>query len=197
MNKLLMWWLSLISKLHDRVWLPLWSNIRWQGSPEKDQELSAQDHVTDLASLYTVMRNLYAHFTWTADGGDQLLDAIIPPPQGYQQYLNGLLQDDCDGFHSTLYHMVAKSGWTCALLTVQAIGGGHCVLLCNIENKWRVCDYTCVYPEFATANEAVSHYNSVFPVMYFTKSEVFCNSFLQYDYHTGKLHSISLEDLEK
>jgi hypothetical protein len=78
---------------------------------------------------------LYAKFDYTKDGIDQLGDSITPPPQNYAHYLQDTVKDDCDGFHSLMYHCVKKSGIECYLLSVVSNDGGHCVLVFNVNGK--------------------------------------------------------------
>ena len=185
----------LVYKLFARHWWPFWSNIRFKKAIRYDRTLEKEDIVMNLTDIRSQVKKLYNKFTWTRDGIDQLGDAITPPPQNYYQYLSGELRDDCDGFHSLVYHCLYNSGFECYLLSVIALGGGHCVLLFKSKNdKWYVNDYNDIYGGFDTAAEVVEHYNKIYEINYKPKSEVVANDIFSYDYNKGKF---SLDKIKK
>lgn len=141
-----------------------------------------------------LVRKLYSKFVWTKDDATELGDSITPPAQNYLNYLNGKLYDDCDGFHSLVYHCLRASNIQCYLLSVITIDGGHCVLVFNYQDKWYVNDYNDVYSGFATLKEAVEDYNKKYIKIYNDNlGEVVYNGFIHYDYKTGKFRSVKHE----
>ena len=179
-----------------RYWWVFWSNIRFKKAIRHNVPIHLEDTVSDLAGARTLVKKLYKKFTWTADGIDQLGDAITPPPQNYQHYLEGELKDDCDGFHSLVYHCLYNSGFTCYLLSVIALGGSHCVLLFKSKNnKWYVNDYTRIYDGCDTPIDAINDYNKIFVTRYTVKSNVVANDVIIYDYNKKKLKLKNIKDL--
>ena len=131
MKKFKTWLLKTFSPLANEFWWPIWSNIRWRKAI-KDCEILEEDKVNTVTEIRRLAKKLYAKFEYTKDGVDQLGDAITPPAQNYSYYLTGSVKDDCDGFHSLVYHCVSKSNIRCYLLSVVSNEGGHCVFLFNL-----------------------------------------------------------------
>lgn len=179
------------------TWWTGWSNFRFRKAL-KDNVLLDEDKVKNCAEIRRLLLRLYDKFNYTDDGVDQLFDAVTPPPQNYQYYLDGEVKDDCDGFHSLLYHCLAKSGIECYLLTVHPtkITSSHCVLLLKLNGLYRVIDYRTIYTGSSTAEEAIATYNEVYPKKYGTP-EVIYNSTIKYDYDKGKLVRVYLKKEEK
>ena len=178
------------------IWWCFWSSIRFRKAIRDDIPLKEEDKVKTLKDIKFLVNRLYSKFTYTKDGVDQLGDAITPPPQNYQYYLNGELKDDCDGFHSLVYHCLHGSGIECYLLTVTAEGAGHCILLFKLNNKWYTIDYTSVSKGYDTAEIAVQSYNEIFPVKYKAKSLVLFNGLVGFNYNT-KCFYLSSTDMLK
>lgn len=178
------------------LWWSFWSNIRFKDSIRNNINIKDEDKVKNLSDIKKLVQKLYKKFKWTKDGIDQLGDAITPPPQNYQHYLDGILKDDCDGFHSLVYHCLFNSDIKCYLLTANPVKGGHCVLLFNLNKKWHVNDYTRVYGGYDTPEEAISTYNIEYQNRY-KKKEVVLNGIIEYNYTTGKFYPTSLEKIKK
>ena len=198
-KKIKTWLLKTFSPLANEFWWPLWSNIRWRKSI-KDCEILTEDRVKTLSEIRSLVRKLYSRFNYTSDGVDQLGDSITPPAQNYTNYLTESVKDDCDGFHSLVYHCLRKSGIECYLMSVVSNDGGHCVLLIHINDRWFVNDYTSVYTGFSNMSNAVADYNKKYINLYCKKeSEVVYNGFISFDYDTGKFRSVKheLKDLLK
>lgn len=178
--------INLIGKIC-MIWWSCWSTIRFKDCIRHDKEIEDEDRVYTLEDIKALVKKFRLKFEWTADGADQLWDAITPPPQNYFHYKQGILKDDCDGFHSLVYHCLYNSGIKCYLMSVNAINGGHCVLLFQLDGKWYVDDYGYVYPGFDTYQEAITNYNKEYQKDYKTKPVLF-NGFITYDYEDGKFH---------
>lgn len=109
-------------------------------------------------------------FIYKHDGLLEFGDTIPPPPEAYFQMKHGELKDDCDGFHSCLFHMVRNYAADCKLLEIFSLHNtfGHCVLQYN--------DFICDYDRIMNIDEAKDYYNDlcegefiVFGVDYTTK----------------------------
>lgn len=173
-------------------WWCWWSNYRFRGTRRLDKYVQDCDKVSDLNSIKQLVKRLFAKFEWTADGIDQLGDAVTPPPENYNKYLNAPLRDDCDGFHSLVYHCLKNSGIECYLMTVNPLrGGGHCVLIFNLWGKWYVNDYNQVYMGHVNPQDSVNDYNKMY-TLYYKTGEVVYNGFVSYDYTEGKFRRVDL-----
>ena len=179
------------------LWWCFWSNIRFRKAIRNNYGIIIEDKVNNLNEIKALVKRLYKKFKWTADGPDQLWDAITPPSQTYNHYLAGELKDDCDGFHSLVYYCLYNNEIECYLLTANAakFSDGHCILLFKYNGKWRVNDYTRVYNGFDTPVEAIENYNEIFPEMYDTK-EVVYNGLISYDFNKGKFHIEKVKKLK-
>lgn len=179
------------------IWWPIWSNVRWSKYATKDTFVREEDKVKTLTDIKNLVVRLYEKFEWTKDGVDELFDSICPPPYNYKRYCDGLLKDDCDGFHSLVYHCLKNSGIECYLLSTCAIGSGHCVLIFKYRNKWYVNDYRTVYAGYETAQEAVAAYNIEYVKKYSgAKSDVLFNSTVSYNYNTAKFSAGKVANLK-
>lgn len=181
---------KIFSPFANEVWWPMWSNLRWRNAL-KDHSVADEYLVKNLADIKVLVRLLYKKFKWVADDSTELGDSITPPAQCYRDFCNGLLEDDCDGFHSLVYHCLAKSGVRCYLMSVVSDDGGHCVLVFNYKDNWYVNDYSKVHNGFATLKEAVEDYNKTYTNSYCEEgSKVVYNGFIEYNYTTGKFKSV-------
>lgn len=197
MNAFLKKILNIGASFTNQVWWPMWSNYRWRNSTRHNIGIEPEDVVKNLRDLEKLLKKLLDKFQWTQDGPDQLYDSITPPPRNYERYREGILDDDCDGFHSLLYHCLYNSDIECYLMSTCALKSGHCVLVLYFEDKWHVVDYGTIYNGYISLKEAIKNYNEAYPVIYSNaKSEVFFNGLLSYNYITGKLQSESIEKLE-
>ena len=190
---------KLFAPFANEVWWPIWSNFRWR-KVLKDYPVAEEHMVKNLTETRALVKVLYNGFKWTADDIKDLGDSITPPAQCYKDFSDGLLEDDCDGFHSLVYHCLAKSGMRCYLLSVVSDNGGHCVLVFENKGKWYVNDYYKVYDGYATLKEAVDAYNIEYIKRYCKEgSEVVYNGFIEFNYQTGKFRSVKkdLKDLLK
>lgn len=193
MKEFLLW---LIAKIGNEWFWPAWSNFRWKKSVHGDVMIEEEEKIKTIPDIRRTACNIYSKFNYEEDGLDELGDSVVPPPQNYLNYKEGTLCDDCDGFHSTMYHFMHGSNIECYLLSVNAIGCGHCVILFKLDDLWRVCDYTSVTEGHSTAAAAISSYDEIFEKVYQTKSKVFYNGLTKYDYLDGKFKAQSIESLD-
>ena len=163
---------NFIIKIGNWLW-GLWSNLRWCKA-KKVYPLQPVDLISkrDITCSYDVIKfckeaatRIHSNFTWTEDGIDQLKDAIRPPAQCYSDAINSHLDDDCDGFHSALYHIMSQTsllelGLKPYLLSItDRYGrGAHCFFIArNIDGKIFIQDYRqSTWFDTADQNEVVS-----------------------------------------
>ncbi len=208
--KIYLFFLRICAKFFTRFWWVPWSNFRYRKeerySIDTDSQILAkiQNIVSTSSSQSSICSNFSSlgsrfmkSFEYTKDGADKLWDAVCPPPFAYSQVrnsagANNIFKDDCDGFHSLVYHYLHTAGIECYLMTVQAFPAGHCVLLFSINNSWYVWDYYSVYTKLADSTSlqsVVGNYNDLYRHLYSNvKTDVYCNCFLEYDYLKGKFY---------
>lgn len=182
---------SFLCKFAITIWWPTWSNFRWRNAIKYNLALKTDDRINSLSDISIILKRVYYIFKYTKDPLNQLWDSIVPPPQNYLNYVNNNLADDCDGFHSAVYHILAGNNIICYLMTANSINSGHCVLIFCYLNNWYIVDYTSIYGPYETVNLAVEKYNSVYIRKYNSKPVLY-NGFIEYDYKDGKFKSISL-----
>jgi len=182
--------IQLIGDLVTSIWC-MWSNYRFRNTERFSKELQDDDKVSTYKDIQELIIRLYSCFIWTADDITQLGDAITPPPQNYKTYLTKPLKDDCDGFHSLVYHCLYNSGIECYLLTANEIGGGHCVLTFNLNDLWYVIDYNKIYGGFHDLKSTVYDYNKHYTQVYKCKEPIY-NGFVKYNYDSGKFVRVDL-----
>lgn len=140
----------MIKKLFVLTWLKLrveWSNIR---NKNNLLDYPVDEQVRDMTFSYDVFRiakTVYNYFTYAVDGISELLDSMRYPAQCYHDYKQGLLKDDCDGFHACMYHIVQSNGFDCALLTymVPKLTESHTVLVMKRQDNYYKLDYRKIY----------------------------------------------------
>lgn len=172
------------------IWC-MWSNYRFKNVERFSKELEEDDRVSTYKDIQELVIKLYGCFIWTADGIDQLGDAITPPPQNYKTYLERPLKDDCDGFHSLVYHCLYNSGIKCYLLTANPIGEGHCVLAFTLNDLWYVIDYNKIYGGYTKLQDAINRYNKEFMIVYKAKEPIY-NGLVEYNYEDGKFRRVNI-----
>ena len=178
----------------NRIWVH-WSNLRYRRCVRHSTDIHVSDKVYSIEDIKIKVNMLYEEFKYTKDGIKELGDAVLPPCEAYSRYLKGTFKDDCDGFHSLVYHCLSNSGVTCYLLTViTGLSKNHCVLVFNFKNKWYVNDYTSVYGGYDSLEKAIEDYNSTYSIHYRAK-KVKYNCFLRYDYLKGKFKFINAYEL--
>lgn len=182
---------KLFAPFANEVWWPNWSNFRWRKAI-KECPVDEEHLAKNLTQVKALVKELYKKFKWVADDATDLGDSITPPAQCYFDFLGGLLEDDCDGFHSLVYHCLQASGMRCYLMSVVSDDGGHCVLAFENKGKWHVNDYNKVYDGYESLKEAVEAYNIEFIKRYCKEgSEVVYNGFIEYK--DGKFRSVKHE----
>ena len=170
-------------------WWCFWSNIRFKNRVKDDVDLYERDIIESIDDVRRVSQQIYNRFKYVQDGIDQLWDAIIPPPQNYLNYVNGEIRDDCDGFHSAMYHCVHKT-YECYLLSVFGPGTGHCLLVFKCGDLWHILDYIKLYEGKISIEDAISEYFEIYKKKY--GKEVYDSALVKYDYTKGKFKKVNM-----
>ena len=173
--------------LKNLIWI-WWSNYHYKkiGAELHSTAIDPSDTARTMNSLLFLMNKLYDKFHYTKDGADLLYDAMIPPCEAYKQYRNGELKDDCDGFHSLVYHCLKFSGFEAYLLTANSIKSGHCVVIFRMDYFWHVVDYNSIYTSTRTLETSLGEFNDYYSKKYCNGQKVLCNNLYSYDYKQGK-----------
>ena len=121
-----------------------WSNLR---NKKNITECPVEEKISKPLFIVNIARQMYTKFTYQYDGPTELFDSMRFPAQCYTDYKNGLLKDDCDGFHAALYHVAESNSYDSYLLTYipTKLSKSHTVLLIKHNNYFYVDDYTTIY----------------------------------------------------
>jgi len=189
------WFWKIISDI-STLWWCFWSNIRFCKSIRKNIGIKNKfKNIKTVEDVLAVVFKLYPKFIYTKDGIDKLFDAITPPPQNYQYFINKSVKDDCDGFHSLVYHILYNNNINCCLLTANAINSGHCILLFKLNNLWYINDYNKIYGGNESIEKTILDYNKIYQNVYKSKSVNF-NALVKYNYDKGKFYKCSIKKIE-
>lgn len=155
-----------------KLWLdylkPFWSRIRWCRK-RKIEAYPLQDHITETYTIQTMCSDVYRKFTWTMDDITQLGDSYAPVEYMYNQYVDSAttgkkFQDDCDGFHSVIYHILTQNGYDCVLFTIatKPITKSHTMVIFKKDDCYYLINYTSVqkYTVGTTIQKIVDTYNA-------------------------------------
>lgn len=132
-----------------------WSNFYWKHIkhakieyPIADEDLRAGSE-TPKEYMCRIDKSVMKAFDYKHDGPEELGDSVPPPAEMYRQMKEeGHFADDCDGYHSCLYHLADKNGIFCRLLSILSMKNkwGHAVLLyLNNDGTWHIHDYRADY----------------------------------------------------
>lgn len=166
-----------------------WSKIRWC---RKRKEKSREVVTVDDAGLYPLLKDIYAHFEWTMDDWTELFDSFTPAPYLYNLYdeakkNENVVLDDCDGYHTIIYHILKNNGYNVALITcvTKPITKSHTMCLIKDDNgTYRVINYTRVY-RYPSIEKFIENYST--PVRFWCLD--------RYDYDKNVFYSIEPEEM--
>ena len=182
------------------VWLEclrnFWSNLRWC-THRKDT--TKEIPTVNADNLNSTLREVYNNFEWTMDDWTQLFDSMRPAPYVYNLYFGAEntktdFKDDCDGFHTVIYHILKNNGYDVALITVatKPIKNSH--TMCAIKEKieengvektvYRIVDYTSLRGPYTSLQDFVDDYR--YPVRYWKLD--------QWDYNKKKFRKVSKKE---
>ena len=134
-------------KLFANFWLVArvyWSNYKNAGNIA-DYDVEDNLDLSTVSKLAKYIDKSYSKFTYTYDGPDELFDSMRFPAQCYyDQFVKGILRDDCDGFHSSAYHIATRYGYDAYILTYMTshLIDSHTVLEIRKNNSLYKIDYS-------------------------------------------------------
>lgn len=153
-----------------KFWLKFrlfWSKWRWRKAvteyPLAERHIF---HGMTPEELYVFILNLtnelHAKFKYTYDDITQLADSMKPPAQCYKEFIeNGKLEDDCDGYHALLYHILTENRIECALATAvptNKIIDGHTFLAFRLNSHICIVDYSFMKSYNTDFENAIQQY---------------------------------------
>lgn len=127
-----------------------WSNLYWRRKKSRyNVPIREEDKIKKGETINKYIDRathiIMDTFEYTHDGIDQLGDTTPPPPEIYAQFKEGSVwKDDCDGYHSCLYHLAYENGIMCDLISILSLNNkyGHCVLgYIDEKGNYHIQDY--------------------------------------------------------
>ena len=147
-----------------------WDNFYWHKIKKVNTKIALRDNDKKqsfencINYIKRISEIIIQSFEYKKDGLKELGDSTPPPPEMYRRYCNSNpWSDDCDGFHSCLYHWATMNNSSCYLLSIYSLKNsyGHCVLAYVDENAiWHVHDYTQDYYDISLEHIIVANYLS-------------------------------------
>lgn len=121
-----------------------WSNLR---NKKNITDYPVEEIISKPIFIVNIAKQMYRNFVYKYDDITELFDSMRFPAQCYSDYKQGILIDDCDGFHAALYHVAEKNGYDSYLLTYISteLSKSHTVLMIKHNNSYYVNDYTVIY----------------------------------------------------
>lgn len=129
---------------------PFWSQIRWCGKRKVKGEEVTEKITPTITSVRSLCQSVDDKFRWTMDDFSQLFDSLRPCEYLYNWYKNATketpLKDDCDGYHSLIYHILTANGFDCCLFTIvtNPVKNSHTMTLYKYNNMYYLIDYTSI-----------------------------------------------------
>lgn len=161
----------MISRFFCKLWCdylkPFWSKIRWCGKRKIVGKEVTEKVTNTLTSVRTMCNEVYRRFEWTMDDFSQLFDSLRPCEYLYNWYqesnYDDPLKDDCDGYHSIIYHILQANGFDCCIITIvtNPISKSHTMTMYKYNGCYYLVDYTSVkkYAAGTTVQQVVDDYN--------------------------------------
>lgn len=182
-DKIVIWF----SKFWLNHFKPWWSHLRWHKHLE--DESCAIPKVTR-RTMESALKDIYAHYKWKADGFSELTDSYRPIPYIYNMYVQAaesstIFEDDCDGFHSVVYHLFQQNGYDCALITLvtKPFTKSHTMCAFRIKDAYYVVNYQRISGPYMSLQDFVDAYND--SVRYWNLQK--------YDYSIRKFYTVTDE----
>ena len=158
-------------KLFFKVWLDhiklWWSKVRWFNK-RKIESKECTEKVNSLTDIRLMCIDVDKRFEWTMDNIDQLFDSYRPTEYLYEMYHDSTIEkpfkDDCDGFHTVIYHILKQNGYKCALLTIATnpMKYSHTMtLFVDTDGRYCLVNYNAVhkYADGTTIQQIIDEYN--------------------------------------
>lgn len=171
-----------------KYWLKIriyWSNFL--NSTKYIPNAEVKERIATVQSINIFAKKLYNYFSYKIDSASVLFDSIRSPQECYQEYLDGKLIDDCDGFHAALYHAATSGNFDCYLLTriSEKISQSHTTLVVKYNNKYYLYDYN----KMNICNSSANIINTADGM---NNSKTRYYNFVQYNYDLGKYIEVKL-----
>ena len=183
-----------------RIWLdylkPFWSKIRWNKQRKVVAE-ECKETVKTIAEIRAMCSKVYSCFEWTMDDISELFDSYRPTEYLYNTYLGEKAkgkkwQDDCDGYHTVIYHILIQNGFDAVLFTIatKPFTKSHTMCLFKADGKMYLVNYTSVR-EYESGNiqAIVDDYNKRNKL----EPEHYWNT-QKYDYAGKVFYSVNFEE---
>lgn len=162
------------------VWLryikPSWSHFRWRDRLAGDT-LPVPKNIITRADIQSFLNECYPVFEWTMDGITQLTDSYRPLPYLYNEYYDAKkagggnkFKDDCDGYHTVVWHVLNYNSIECALITLvtKPFTKSHTMCAYKVKEsgaaKYYVVDYNSIKGPYKDLESFVDFYR--LPVRY-------------------------------
>lgn len=168
--------IAFVAKIWLRYLKPSWSKFRWKSKLAGDSMPIPQGIKTN-SDIFAFLNECYPVFDWTMDDITQLTDSFKPLPYIYNEYYDAKkaggstkFKDDCDGFHSVVYHVLNANSIECALITLvtKPFTKSHtmCAYKAVEDGKtvYYVCDYNRIRGKYETLDDFIAAYS--LPVRY-------------------------------
>ena len=144
-----------------------WSSIRWCRKRKITSNTVVEKVDSTITSVRAMCNKVYSKFEWTIDDFSQLFDSLRPCGYLYNWYQESTkenpLKDDCDGYHSIIYHILTANGFNAAIFNVvtSPISKSHTMTLYKRDNNYYLVDYTSVikYSGGVKIQDIVDDYN--------------------------------------
>lgn len=183
-----------------RIWLrylkPSWSHFRWRDRLAGDT-LPVPKNIITRADIQSFLNECYPVFDWTMDDITQLTDSFKPLPYIYNEYYDAKkaggstkFKDDCDGFHSVVYHVLNANSIECALITLVTKPFTKSHTMCAYKateggrTVYYVIDYNWIRGVYTSLEDFVNAYK--LPVCYWQLDK--------YDYGNRKFYYVAKEN---
>lgn len=157
-------------KILCKIWMdwikPIWSKIRWTGK-NKETAAPCEETAKTIQQIKSACSNVYRHFRWTMDDISELFDSFTPVEYLYNKYKEAedsehKLEDDCDGFHSIIHHILAQNGVESYILSIatKPIKNSHTMCIFKLDDSYYLVDYTSVKKYGTSVSDIVNEYIS-------------------------------------
>lgn len=182
------------------VWLryikPSWSHFRWRDRLAGDT-LPVPKNIITRADIQSFLNECYPVFEWTMDGITELTDSYRPLPYLYNEYYDAKkagsgnkFKDDCDGYHSVVWHVLNYNSIECALITLVTKPFTKSHTMCAYKateggrTVYYVIDYNRIRGVYTSLEDFVNAYK--LPVCYWQLDK--------YDYGNRKFYYVAKEN---
>jgi len=149
------------------VWLkPIWNNFRFRKSIKV--YIPQSKELDTISELREKVEELYKNFEYKYDDISMLFDAIDTPPQCLFYLENNTLQDDCDGYHAAIYHLVThrvEKASNIKLITIvtKPFTKSHTMCVLDLNDKTYLVDYQQVI-EIQDYSDVLDHMKQTYSV---------------------------------